>query len=491
MKDIFINVNEDAIYPSSQFNYNPDIAYPEYMWGFSDISNKKNIVYEMVRNCLIGLNMDASNFNTKKWNPFCDLIKEGDTVVIKPNWVMHYNKNIKIIENSLECLVTHPSIVRAVTDYCLIALHGTGRIIIGDAPMQGCDLDSLIEKSGYMQLFDFYNQHSINIQPCDFRQFSTIVDQNKVLLGRKYNSGEVLEVELGSKSKFFSKIQVPKQYIVSDYNKKVTNNYHHDDRHSYLISKKVLSANVVINLCKPKCHRLAGMTGAVKNIVGITYDKACLPHRTSGSKQKGGDEYLYDSLIKKMISRVLDLKLSFEEQKKFRLSLLMRYLYGFLYHLMKVISKDKYLIGSWHGNDTIWRSALDLYYILLYADANGIVQDNRQRIVFNLADMIISGERNGPVSPEPKKLGIILAGNDAVMMDRLVCEIMGFDNSKVPAVYNAINDSKLIQEDEHDCLFKSNLTEFNGKKLSELQFPQKWRFKPYDTWKGFIEKKNQ
>jgi uncharacterized protein (DUF362 family) len=147
--------------------------YPEYIWSNVDISNEKNHIYEMVRNCLIGLKMDADNFNTENWNPFREFIKEGDTVVIKPNWVLHYNKNKKITHNSLECLITHPSVVRAITDYCLLALNGTGRIIIGDAPMQGCDLDRLIKVSGYENLFSFYNQRSIKV-------FQYLLEENSI-----------------------------------------------------------------------------------------------------------------------------------------------------------------------------------------------------------------------------------------------------------------------------------------------------------------------
>ena len=488
MPDFFVNIKEDSYYPSSTYNYNPDTQYPEYLWRNSDISIEKNDVYDMVRNCLIGLQMDAANFNTKKWNPLGEIIKEGDTVVIKPNWVMHFNKNQRITENSLECLITHPSILRAVTDYCLIALNNTGKLIIGDAPMQGCDLDKLIEISGYKELFNFYNDHSLNIHPTDFRQYSTIVDKNKVLIGRKYNSNEALEVELDIESRLNSQNSENKQYKVSDYSEKDTNKYHCNGKHTYLINKDVLSADVIINLCKPKCHRLAGITVALKNIVGITFDKACLPHRTIGSKQKGGDEYLYNSVIKKIIGKVLKKKLFFEGKNKHHFSLAMRYTYGLLFYIMKRFSKDEFLIGSWYGNDTIWRTVLDLYQILLYTDKNGVIHDTKQRKIFNIADMIISGERNGPVAPDPKKLGIIIAGYDAVMMDRLVCEIMGFDYSKVPSVYNAINDTKLIQKVQDNYLIYSNEQAYNKKRINELNFPLRWRFKPYDTWKGFIEK---
>ncbi len=490
MNDFYININEDSVYPSSQDNYNPHFAYPEYIWDSTDISKGKNDVYEMVRNCLFGLSMDAENFNTKKWNPFHKIIHEGDTVLIKPNWVMHFNKNKKITENNLECLITHPSIVRVITDYCLIALNGTGKVIIGDAPMQGCDLAKLIEISGYNKLFDFYNQHSINIQPSDFRQYAVLVDENKVIKGKKFNGTEALEVNLGLKSRFTSKNSNNNRYKVSDYDEKLTNTFHNNENHTYIINKMVLSADVVINLSKPKCHRLAGITGSLKNLIGITYNKASLPHRTFGSQKQGGDEYLYNSLLKRIINKILDKKIDFENNNKYTYALVMRYIYGLLYYYMKIVSKDKFLIGSWYGNDTIWRTTIDLYNILLYADKNGVMVENRQRRVFNLSDMIISGERNGPVGPDPKKLGIILAGYDGIMMDRLICEIMGFNFTKVPSVINSINDSNLNEKEPANFLFYSNVSEYNEKCIDELNFPKKWRFKPHDTWKGFIEKDN-
>jgi uncharacterized protein (DUF362 family) len=491
MIDFFIEGDINSVYPSSQYNFNPDNAYPEYIWGNSEVSKGKNYVYEMVRNCFIGLKLDVDNFNTNEWNPLGEIINQGDTVLIKPNWVMHYNKNKKITKNSIECLITHPSILRVVTDYCLIALKGTGKLIIGDAPMQGCDLDMLLEKTGYAAIFNFYNQHSINLQPTDFRQYSAIFNKNKVIIGKKYNANEAIEVELGKESKLVFDSSKNKRYKVSDYDDEITNTYHNNDNNIYVINKDVLSADVVINLPKPKTHRLSGITGSLKNFVGITYNKASLPHRTVGSKEKGGDEYLHESKVKKLIGKVLDKKIIYENNKKYTKALIMRYIYGLLYYYMRYFSKDNYLIGSWYGNDTIWRTVYDLNYILLYADKNGIIQKDKQRRVFNIADMIISGERNGPVGPDPKILGIIIAGYDGVMMDRLICEIMGFDYTKVPSVLNTLNDLKLTEKNSGDYSFNSNLVEYNEKKIDELQFPKKWRFKPHDSWIGFIEKINK
>jgi|WetSurMetagenome_2_1015567.scaffolds.fasta_scaffold01070_11 uncharacterized protein (DUF362 family) len=488
MVDFFINIQKDSAYPSPENFYNPDYFYPEYIWSNKDISKEKNDIYRMVRDCLIGLKLDIENLNTKLWNPFGDFINSGDTVLIKPNWVMHRNENKTVIENSLECLVTHPSVVKAVIDYCLIALKGTGRVIIGDAPMQGCELDRLIESSGYKNLFDFYSIHNENLYPTDFRHYSTTVDKNKILVGKKHNENDFLEVILDKESRLIMPDHENRQYIVSDYSKKTTNQYHHDEKHSYLINKEVLSADVIVNLCKPKCHRLAGLTAGMKNFVGIIYDKACLPHRTEGSKQQGGDEYLNNSIIKKLIGIVLNSKINYEEWKMFRLAFVMRYSYGFLYYIMKYLSRDPYIIGSWYGNDTIWRTVLDLNYCLLFADKNGIIQNKNQRKIFNIADMIISGEGNGPISPEPKKLGIIIAGYETSILDRLVCELMGFDYEKVPSVCNALADERLTTKPTESYVFDSNLSEYKNKRLDDLKFPLAWQFKPYDSWKGFIEK---
>jgi uncharacterized protein (DUF362 family) len=487
MRDLFLNCFESTEYPSDENSYNPHEMYPEYLWGQQNISNERNEIYGMVRDCLIGLNLDSQNINSKTWNPLGEFISEGDTVIIKPNWVLHYNKNLKVVKNNIECLITHPSIVRAITDYCIIALKGTGKIIIGDAPMQACNLSYLIENSGYSAIFHFYEQHHANVMMEDFRYYETQMNSGKILIGKKFNQNEGIEVKLDSDSRLNTHYS-NKVYKVSDYNDNKTNEFHRNGKHCYVINKKVLEADVIINVCKPKCHRLSGMTGAIKNNIGVIHDKACLPHRTKGSVKEGGDEYLNNSYIKRFIGRVLDLKIQYEERGRYLPAFALRYIYGILFYLMKAFSRDKFLLGSWHGNDTIWRTILDIYDILLYADKSGEFKSTRQRKILNFADMIISGEGNGPVSPEPKELGIIVASSDAVMMDLLICNIMGFDYEKIPMIKNSISDKQLISKSASEFLVHSNIDKYDSKIISELNFPGKWKFRPYQTWKGYIEK---
>lgn len=490
MLDYFINIYEGSTYPSSEFCFSPDTLYPEYPFRDHKVALAKieNYPYRMVRDTLAGLEMDKEGFGTKDWNPLGEIIKPGDKVLIKPNWVMHRNKNKNVTENALECMITHPSVVRAVIDYCLIALKGKGSIIIGDSPMQGCDLEKLMQLSGYDKLFSFFSCSPVGIIPMDFRLYATLVDSNKVLIGKKQNNTEIAEVELGKRSRL-DNITDGRIFKVSDYSREKTNSYHRKGKHTYAISREVLTCDVVINMAKPKCHRLAGITGMMKNIVGITAEKACLPHRSIGSKEEGGDEYLHNSWLKKITDWVLEKKLEYEEKGRFKLSLLMRYTYGVLYYMIRATGKDRFLVGSWYGNDTIWRTVLDLYLILLYADGNGEMTDSIQRTVFNIGDMIISGEGNGPVAPEPKKLGIILAGKEAVITDRLVCEIMGFDFNNLPVVRNSLLDPELCNSSVDDVYFFSNKDEFCNRKLKDMKFPDTWNFKPYETWKGHIEKR--
>lgn len=68
----------------------------------------------------------------------------------------------------MTCLVTHPSLVRAILDYVVIALKGEGKIILGDAPMQGTGLDEMFELAGYNHLFSFINRKGIAVDICDF-----------------------------------------------------------------------------------------------------------------------------------------------------------------------------------------------------------------------------------------------------------------------------------------------------------------------------------
>lgn len=482
MSMVYLSQNDRIQYPKAAFH--PDCAYPEYPFGGEAISKEPNVVYEAVRNCLHGLGYDSANYGTAQWNPLGELLQPGQTVVIKPNLVMHENKNKNAGEHAMECLVTHPSCIRAICDYCAIALKGTGNIIIADAPMQGCDFEVLKEKMHLNELLDFYKNSKISVQLLDLREFQAKFDKNKVIVEKAYTESEGITVHLGEKSAHY-RSGSNEQYQVSDYEKDETMQHHHGAVHDYAISKTILQADLLINFCKPKTHRLAGITAAMKNMVGATYNKATLPHRCAGSRSEGGDAYLNKSWLKRMADRALTAKIRAEAKHQIAKATLLRYVYGVFLVAGRKLAKDDYYIGSWYGNDTIWRTVVDLNYIVKYADKNGVLQDTPQRKLLHFGDMIISGQRNGPVSPEPKKLGIVLASEDAAAFDETVCKIMGFDADHIPLLRAIVQNQTWISHEK--VKIYSNHKQYEGE-VGDGIFPESWNFRPHDAWKDAMKK---
>ena len=131
-------------YPGKEEFFRPSIRYPEY--PFQELSKQENKVYSAVRESLRLLGLDKEHYGTADWNPFGEWIKPGMNVLIKPNLFTDYNRNPT---GGTECLYTQPSVVAPVIDYIQIALQGSGKITVGDAPVQHCNFDDLIQNSGY------------------------------------------------------------------------------------------------------------------------------------------------------------------------------------------------------------------------------------------------------------------------------------------------------------------------------------------------------
>lgn len=480
MSEVFIEYREDSVYP--QTGWNPSRLYPEYPFGENNIQKEKNDVYDMVRSLLNMMGLDQKNFGRKCWNPLGTYIRPGDYVVIKPNFVMHLNENKKVKKNSMECLITHPSCLRALCDYCLIALKGRGEVVIADAPMQDCNLQTLLDKIHFTELLAFYHRQNKKVSFADLRKYQSEFNVNKVIVNRIYQKGKAVDVDMGSLS-LHERRSGARTYQVDNYASAETGQYHGEHRHIYSINQIVLKADVVINFCKPKSHRLAGFTAAMKNMVGIVFDKASLPHYTAGPVEEGGDAYLHASRRKKMISNLLEKKIEHENRQQIFRATFDRYAYVALILFERQFGKDPYLKGIWGGNDTIWRTVIDLNYIIRFADKEGKLHRNRQRKVLNFGDMIIAGEHNGPCRPQPKRLGILMASESAVAMDRTFCKMAGFWEEKIPMI-KALREHEadyLIAGADEKIMIHANTDEYQGD-LNAVKFPEEWHFRPHDAW---------
>ncbi len=491
---LVLNYNKKCLsYPDGTNSYSPSIKYPEY--PFDDVSSKENLVYEMVRNTFIIAGLDKEHIGNSDWNPLGKYIVPGNTVLLKPNWVDNKNKNPGV-DIHLSCLVTNPSVVRAVLDYVLIALKGNGKVYIADAPMQSCDLNDMFNKAGYDQLFAFYKKIGVDICVRDLRKYSVQEKVSGVYTLPMMNEDSIGSrmVDLGKKSLHSSQDGQNPKYKVEDYPIEMTKSYHEKGKHEYEVNCLPLLADVIINLPKPKTHRLAGMTAACKNFIGITYEKACLPHRIDGDAERGrGDAYFKHSIFKQLMSVYNEKRTHYSRDGKYVRSKYYDMMMKICYLIGSLTSGDKYRIGSWYGNDTIWRTAVDLNTLIMYSDKEGVLKEEKQRTIINIGDMIISGQKEGPVGPTPKPLGIILFSDNALSFDRAVCEIMGFNESAFPAfgnddVLRIFGFDSKKQLDTETII--SNCDFLHGVSLNCFPYINEWVFEPHPSWVGHIEKQN-
>ncbi len=415
-------LNKEAVYPPAPFS--PGERYPEY--PFQSIATNPNHVYALVRDCLRRLGLDLEHFGSKSWNPLGGIVRPGDNVVVKPNWVYHKNKG----NGSQESVTTHPSLVRALLDYIWIALGGEGTVIVGDAPIQGCKLDELLHTRNWHELPEFYSQNgNMHVILEDWRL--------EVYHGRTYvtfqkeirDTDEAFSiVDLGEASMLEPVSHDHENFRVTYYDPAALKFHHSPGKHEYCISKRILQADVVFNVAKLKSHRLAGITGCMKNLVGINGHKSFLPHFRQGPATQGHDEYPTKNALKALQS-------TFAELHDATSSRWAQLPYGLIRYSLLLLLKtipSGIRFGAWHGNDTIWRTILDLNRILLYADQEGFLQSAPRRKVFCMLDAILAGEEEGPMRPKDKHCGAILAGTNALVVDTIAAKFMGLTWESIP-----------------------------------------------------------
>jgi uncharacterized protein (DUF362 family) len=468
-------------YPNAENRFRPDTAYPEYL--FDEISPEPNGVYAGVRDGFAILGLDREKFATAEWNPLGAYIRPGDNVLIKPNMVMDVNGNPT---GGTDCLYTQPAVVAAVIDYILLALKGSGQIIIGDAPMQECNFENLLMNSGYKALQDYYASKGIEIRIVDFRELSSVV-KNGVHYSTIHDGAKGKIVNIENESDFYGSNQSDRIRI-TNYDPRILPTHHHDTTQEYYVSDYILNADVIINMPKPKTHRKAGVTISLKNFVGANVRKEYLPHHTLGSVAENGDEYLNESTLHSIRSRLLDRRNILSAENEFKKARRIQRLIRACSIMMK-LGKKSYSEGSWYGNHTISRTINDLNKIIRYADKNGKMQPEPQRKMFIVADMVISGEKEGPIAPSPKNVGMIAMGDDPLLFDETIATIMGFDPAKIPTFQSAraYEGKYRYYRSEDHAVIVSNIEGLNGKKPSEVTGPNKLHYIATSGWIGHIE----
>jgi uncharacterized protein (DUF362 family) len=466
--------------------FHPPQPYPEFA-SDDNQTDPNNQVYVMVRECFRLLRLDEANFGRTEWNPLGALISPGDRVLIKPNFVLHFNAG----GGPLDAVVTHASVIRPIVDYVVLALQHEGEITIGDSPQMNCDWTRLQRATGMDHLASYLQRvcdhRGIKFQVVDFRDEQTFY-KHGIVWNRKPlgNGASPVRVRLGPES-FMESIDSTRLYG-ADYCRGKTVRAHSGHRHEYLIARPVLSSDVVISVPKLKVHRKVGTTLNLKNIVGINADKNHLAHYRIGSPTEGGDEFsnpAWDDRAERILS---DLLLGSNRPSGKYPFLAWRGVRK-LFRMLKPTGtrSSAFSYGNWHGNDTAWRMVLDLNRILLFADSEGTLLSAPARRYFSVIDGVVGGEGEGPLHPDAYTSGVLLAGFNPVAVDWAATRLMGFDPTDIPLYLHAVKQmsefvSGFAIEDVH---VKSNVEAWENMLTSDDVMMS---FRAPAGWRGQIER---
>ena len=410
-----------ACYPSVA-PFDPSSAYPER--PFRRLSDEHNGAYAGVRRLLQTLGLDEAHYGTAQWNPLGQMLQPGMIVVLKPNLVASRHAT----GGELYAVITHPGVMRAIADYCWIALHGEGRILVADAPQYDCNWRELMDATGLQRVAELYGgaMELLDLRPYWSRgkHFSSQLEP------LSSDPRGMVMVDMAGDSAFAG-MSADGMYGACYWRNELA--YHHrGGRHEYALSRTVLEADLVISLPKLKTHKKVGVTLNAKNLVGICTDKNCLPHYRLGSPAEGGDQYP-DGLFRPLERALIGLERWMYDHLLAPRVPALEYLHRAIYWLhnhitrrlgLKVDEAKRALdAGNWYGNDTAWRTVADLYAAFAYA---------KRGRTFSIVDGIVGGEGNGPLAPEPVRAGVLVAGEDLLAVDAVAARLMGFDPHRLP-----------------------------------------------------------
>ena len=404
----------------------------------------ENGVFLSVRGALLALGLDADRAGTADWNPLGSLVAGSGTIVLKPNFIRHWNPRADIDEDgSIESVITHGAVIRAVAEYAFLAVGQEGRVIIAEAPQQDCDFDEIRRISGLDAMQGhFRSVLGVELEVIDLRR-EAVVFENGVIVSRRDLPGDPLgyrAVDLGDRSFFEGSGIEPSRMRGADYDPAPTSDHHSKGRNAYLLSETVLSSDLIINLPKLKTHKKTGVTLALKNLVGINGDKNWLPHHCVGSLAQGGDEFPGEAWVDRARSRLTEWGRGLLGRNRGK---------GLIKAYRRAESAargdDFIRAGNWHGNRTTWRMCCDLNRCVYYSDAQGLHLDAASpvRPVLTVLDGIVAGDVNGPLAPRDVPLGVILASLDPIAVDLAAVRVMGFDPARIPKIQAAMSSPTL------------------------------------------------
>ncbi|MBI5058228.1 DUF362 domain-containing protein [candidate division KSB1 bacterium] len=414
--------------------FDPSVAYPERPSATTQLA--ENRVYDAVRWTLAQLGLDAAHCGTAEWNPLRELVGAGGRVVIKPNLVDLKQGWIALGGERVLDMVTHASVLRPLTDYAFKAVGPEGLIVIADAPLVHADFDGVVEQAGIRAMVTQLRERGYPVELRDLREefFARWSGDYRKLEGDPLGNS-VLDLEDRSALAPLDTDPPARYFTLADHSEQrgEPQRHHHRGKHEFCIPNTILGCDLFINVPKLKSHLKTGVTLSLKNLMGITHYRRWMPHHRSGFPPLG-DEYPVDpGAVLRNRERILkQIALIPGGRQLIRAG-------AYLKHAgsRAIGRKDKTVIhGGWYGNDTLWRTLVDLNRVLFYGRPGGAFSTQR-RAYLSLVDGIIAGEGNGPVKPTTRPAGVLAASTDPVAVDTVLTHVMGFDPARIRLLLGA------------------------------------------------------
>lgn len=364
-------------------------------------------------------------------NPLGRVVKPGDTVFIKPNWVASRWRASCPHKDTLYCVITHPHVIEAVADYVAEALQGSGKIIIGDNPSIDADFSELME---FTEIEKIKEKYDVPIEILDLRPL--VCDDLKnygkknLMVSQPGDPAGKVEVNLGKNSLLYGIDPTRFRGVFDERDETVAS--HTGEIQLYTYARSLYDADVYISIPKLKTHQKVGATLNLKGLVGTISNKNQLVHWQVGYPENGGDEYPD--------------KEAYDAGQK---------------------AKVKHR-GAWPGNDTIWRMVGDLY--------KGMKMKDRR--YFTVIDGIVAGEGQGPFCPTSKYANTLITGEDLLATDIAAVRYMGLNPEKIGYL-------KYFLDKQYDDVSLENIVVFENSKIIKDFFSSESRYADFlvvDQW---------
>lgn len=354
-----------------------------------------------------------------------DTIK-GKKVLLKPNWVRHSVKPTDEL-----CLRTHDNFILAALE--VVISKSPSSVVIGDAPVQGCRWEKMVTAEFIKRAEEISNKYSIPVALKDFRRVVFYAKDNENITDRRPLEDYII-FDVGKQSYLEPITSTDKNlFRVTQYNPDRFTQSHKKGMHKYCITKELFDADVVISLPKVKTHQKAGITAALKNLVGVNGDKDFLPHHRLGGTDMGGDCYPGKNYLRYTAELLQDTANRHLGKPVYKFWARAS---AFIWRLSRP-KKTDYLAAAWYGNDTTWRMVMDLNLIVNFGKLDGTLAKTPQRILYSLCDGIVGGQGDGPLKPDPLNLGVVCFSDDSSRTDISMATLMGLDVIKIPLLQAA------------------------------------------------------